>query len=72
MGVEIGLALLVLGTIVVLLRKPIGARAYSSQARLFAVKSSPATFERAYALAGLVFMVVGLLALLGVVHFGKA
>ena len=67
----IGLVLLVFGAILVLLSKPIGASAYASQSRLFGIKSSSATFERAYALAGLALIVAGLLTLLGVIHLGR-
>jgi hypothetical protein len=51
--------------------KPLGTRAYESQLRYFRVRSQPKVYQFGYLLAGIVFLLIGLLVLAGIIRLGE-
>jgi hypothetical protein len=66
-----GVIILVFGVVSITFATTFGARASAFQKRVFGVDISPRFLELSYLIGGIIFSLVGALALLGVVHLAS-
>jgi hypothetical protein len=64
-----GLLMVVFGAVCVVFAKPFGTKASGFQRRVFGVDLTPRSLQLGYLFGGLLFCLVGGLALIGVVEF---